>query len=66
MCLNTPEFRVPKAPEREKTLEERKSKISLEEERRRRAAVGGIQSTILTSMTNKGSAQTQGKTLLGQ
>jgi hypothetical protein len=60
MCMSAPDVKIPEAPEPQKTLEERKSRIRSISDKRRLAAGGGIQSTILT-----GSGAT-GKTLLGQ
>jgi len=64
MCMSAPDIKVPKAPEPEKTLEERKARISNAAGRRRRLAAGGIQSTILTGPG--ASSASGGKTLLGQ
>lgn len=60
MCISAPSVKIPKAPAPEKTMEERKSRIRSEAEKRRLAAAGGIQSTILTGPS------ATGKTLLGQ
>lgn len=63
MCMSTPKIDVPKAPQIEKTIEERKARVRGEEDQRRRAAMSGIRSTILTGPA---AAQNTGKTLLGQ
>lgn len=63
MCMSAPEVKIPEAPAPEKTLEERKARISGQASKRRRMAAGGIQSTILTGA---GAGASGGKTLLGQ
>lgn len=64
MCMSTPSINVPEAPAPEKSIEERKARIRDQAAERRRAAAGGIQSTILTGPAAMGAAG--GKTLLGQ
>lgn len=61
MCIKAPTVNAPTMPKPEKTLDERKARLLSEEERRRKLAMGGIQSTILS----QGNSAT-GKTLLGQ
>lgn len=48
MCLSSPKIEAPEAPKIEKSIEERKSRVRNQEDERRRAAMAGIQSTILT------------------
>jgi hypothetical protein len=62
--MSTPDIKVPEpAPAPEKSVEERKARIRDQVGRTRRAALGGIQSTILTGPAAMSAG---GKTLLGQ
>lgn len=62
MCLPPPKINAPEAPKVEKVTRDRKERVDAAEDIKRRAAMGGIRSTILTGPA----ATNQNKTLTGQ